>query len=381
MIDIYGTLGPACADRKILGEMLSLGMTGMRLNLSHMTLPEAAPMIRLLQDAAGDAGVRPQLLIDMQGPELRTGVLPEPVGLEEGATVCLSCTRTPAQILSGSRSTVQKMLQIPVPDSVLSALTPGQEMLLDDGKLLLKVTEISCRGNDLPASCLDDGERPPVSSAAAEVLRGGTLRSRKSIALPGVRVDSPAMTETDRENLRFAKEYGVTAVMQPFVRSPEDLKTVRAALNAAGCGDIRLFAKIENTDGIRMIESLIPEADEIVIARGDLGNAVPLWDLPGVQKTIAARCRAAGKAFMVVTQMLASMEQNPVPTRAEVSDIFNAVLDGAASVMVTGETAAGKYPVEVIRCLVNTVRSAEKYLAEQYPAKNAGQRHAGGTDL
>ena len=365
MIDIYGTLGPACADRKILGEMLSLGMTGMRLNLSHMTLPEAAPMIRLLKDAAGDAGVRPQLLIDMQGPELRTGTLPEPLGLEEGATVCLSCTRTPAQILSGSRSTVQKMLQIPVPDSVLSALTPGQEMLLDDGKLLLKVTEISCRGNDLPASCLDDGERPPVSSAAAEVLSGGTLRSRKSIALPGVRVDSPAMTETDRENLRFAKEYGVTAVMQPFVRSPEDLKTVRTALNAAGCGDIRLFAKIENTDGIRMIESLIPEADEIVIARGDLGNAVPLWDLPGVQKTIAARCRAAGKAFMVVTQMLASMEQNAVPTRAEVSDIFNAVLDGAASVMVTGETAAGKYPVEVIRCLVNTVRSAEKYLAEQ----------------
>ena len=365
MIDIYGTLGPACADRKILGEMLSLGMTGMRLNLSHMTLPEAAPMIRLLKDAAGDAGVRPQLLIDMQGPELRTGVLTEPLSLEEGNTVCLSCTGTPAQILSGGRSPVQKMLQIPVPDSVLSALTPGQEMLLDDGKLLLKVTEISCRRNDLPASCPDDMERPPVLFAAAEVLRGGTLRSRKSIALPGVRVDSPAMTETDRENLRFAKEYGVTAVMQPFVRSPEDLKTVRTALNAAGCGDIRLFAKIENTDGIRMIESLIPEADEIVIARGDLGNAVPLWDLPGVQKTIAARCRAAGKAFMVVTQMLASMEQNPVPTRAEVSDIFNAVLDGAASVMVTGETAAGKYPVEVIRCLVNTVRSAEKYLAEQ----------------
>ena len=365
MIDIYGTLGPACADRKILGEMLSLGMTGMRLNLSHMTLPEAAPMIRLLKDAAGDAGVRPQLLIDMQGPELRTGALPEPLGLEEGTTVCLSCTRTPAQVLSGVHAPIQELPQIPVPAPVLSELTPGQEMLLDDGKLLLKVTEISCCGNDLPASCPHDRERPPVSSASAEVLRGGTLRSRKSIALPGVRVDSPAMTETDRENLRFAKEYGVTAVMQPFVRSPEDLKTVRAALDAAGCGNIRLFAKIENTDGIRMIESLIPEADEIVIARGDLGNAVPLWDLPGVQKTIAARCRAAGKAFMVVTQMLASMEQNPVPTRAEVSDIFNAVLDGAASVMVTGETAAGKYPVEVIRCLVNTVRSAEKYLAEQ----------------
>ena len=156
MIDIYGTLGPACADRKILGEMLSLGMTGMRLNLSHMTLPEAAPMIRLLKDAAGDAGVRPQLLIDMQGPELRTGALPEPLGLEEGTTVCLSCTRTPAQVLSGVHAPIQELPQIPVPAPVLSELTPGQEMLLDDGKLLLKVTEISCCGNDLPASCPDD---------------------------------------------------------------------------------------------------------------------------------------------------------------------------------------------------------------------------------
>ena len=352
MIDIYGTLGPACADRKILGEMLSLGMTGMRLNLSHMTLPEAAPMIRLLKDAAGDAGVRPQLLIDMQGPELRTGVLPEPLDLSEGTSVRLACTGTPAQLLPGTCTPVQELPQIPVPDAVLSALTPGQEILLDDGKLLLKITEVSGSGGrkDLPVT------------AAAEVIRGGTLQSRKSIALPGVRVDSPAMTETDRENLRFAKEYGVTAVMQPFVRSPEDLKTVRAALNETGCGDIRLFAKIENTDGIRMIESLIPEADEIVIARGDLGNAMPLWELPRVQKQIAAACRKAGRPFMVVTQMLASMEHRSVPTRAEVSDIFNAVLDGAASVMVTGETAVGDYPVEVIRYLANTVREALAYM-------------------
>ena len=117
MIDIYGTLGPACADRKILGEMLSLGMTGMRLNLSHMTLPEAAPMIRLLKDAAGDAGVRPQLLIDMQGPELRTGALPEPLGLEEGTTVCLSCTRTPAQKLA--LETVLTSLKADYPDALI----------------------------------------------------------------------------------------------------------------------------------------------------------------------------------------------------------------------------------------------------------------------
>ena len=362
MIDIYGTLGPACADRKILGEMLSLGMTGMRLNLSHMTLPEAAPMIRLLKDAAGDAGVRPQLLIDMQGPELRTGALPEPLGLEEGTTVCLSCTRTPARNLSGGRSPVQKMPQIPVPASVLSALTPGQEMLLDDGKLLLKVTEISCRGNDLPASCPHDRERPPVSSASAEVLRGGTLRSRKSIALPGISIHTPTMTETDRENIRLAKDYGVTGVMQPFVRDRQDLETVRAALDASGAREIRLFAKIENLEGLSNLSALIPACDEIVIARGDLGNAMPLWDLPRAQKEIEMKCREAGRPFMVVTQMLASMEHSPVPTRAEVSDIFNAVCDGAASVMVTGETAVGDYPVEAIRYLSNTAASALRYL-------------------
>ena len=139
----------------------------------------------------------------------------------------------------------------------------------------------------------------------------------------------------------------------------EDVEQAADALKEAGAEDVKLFAKIENLDGVRKLEELLPGADEIVIARGDLGNAVHLWDLPSVQREISQKCQATGKPFMVVTQMLASMERNPVPTRAEVNDIFHAVLDGASSVMVTGETAAGDYPVEVIRYLVNTVRSAE----------------------
>jgi pyruvate kinase len=150
--------------------------------------------------------------------------------------------------------------------------------------------------------------------------------------------------------------------MQPFVRSREDLMEVRGALDAAGGKKIRLFAKIENMAGVNSLGELIPHCDEIVIARGDLGNAVPLWELPAVQKRIAAACRAAGRDFMVVTQMLDSMTHRQVPTRAEVSDIFNAVLDGAASVMVTGETAAGDYPVLAIRYLTRTVREAEAYI-------------------
>ena len=225
---------------------------------------------------------------------------------------------------------------------MLRAVTKGQSILLDDGRLRLRAE----------------------SADRALVERGGVLRSRKSAALPGVEILLPAMTAQDRENLALAPSCGVTAVMQPFVRSADDLKAVRAAMNECGGTDIRLFAKIENRRGMDALAELLPHADEIVIARGDLGNAVPLWELPAVQKRIAARCRENGTPFMVVTQMLASMEHSRVPTRAEMSDIFNAVLDGAASVMVTGETAAGEYPADVIRYLALAAHAAETFLKE-----------------
>ena len=316
MIDIYGTLGPACSRAETLEEMLHLGMTGLRLNLSHVTLPEAAALVDALHRAEARAGVRAKLLIDMQGPELRVGKLPQPLSLNEGERISLDKLRLPQQ--------------------ALDCLEPGQEILLDDGKLLLRCD----------------------SRQEARVLRGGLLQSRKSAALPGKEIRLPALTDSDRVNLALAEDYGVTGVMQPFVRSREDLEEVRAALPAG----LRLFAKIESLAGVGQLERLLDAADEIVIARGDLGNAVPLWELPVLQKRIGAACRRRGVPFMVVTQMLASMEHSAVPTRAEVSDICNAVLDGAASVMVTGETAVGEYPAETIRYLVNTVRSAEAYL-------------------
>lgn len=323
-MDIYGTIGPKCADAETFERMFRAGMTGVRLNLSHVTIEESADKIAALHEAAARCGVKAQLLIDMQGPELRIGRLEKELVLNTGDTVTLGGDG------------------IPVPETVRDYLMPGQEILLDDGKMLLRVTE------------------PPV----AEVLRGGTLRGRKSIALPGAGIRPPNMTADDLRNIKDAKKYGVTAVMQPFVRDADDLKCVRKALNDAGCGDIRLLAKIENLDGVNNLDALMPECDEIVIARGDLGNAVALWELPALQKRIAAKCRAAGKPFMVVTQMLASMEHSPVPTRAEVSDIFNAVLDGCSSVMVTGETAVGDYPVETIKYLANTVNEGLSFIPD-----------------
>lgn len=319
-MEIYGTLGPACAQGSILEQMFRCGMTGLRLNLSHTSLEESAPLLEQMRLAAERCGVRPQLLIDLQGPELRVGKQGLPLLLEEGA-------RLPLRRLA-------------LPEHLYAALQPETELLLDDGRLCVRV---------LPA-----GE--------GLVLRGGTLAPGKSVAVPGLCAALPALTAADRKNLSLASAFGVTGVMQSFVRSREDVEEVRTALCGTG---LRHFAKLENQAGLDSLEQWIGLPDVLVIARGDLGNAVPLWELPGVQKRVAARARQAGKPFLVVTQMLASMERTAVPTRAEVSDIFNAVLDGASALMLTGETAAGRYPAEAMDYFCRTIRAAETFLREE----------------
>ena len=322
-VKIYGTIGPACLDVDIIRQMFRAGMTGMRLNLSHTSLKDASEMIDLYHRASMEAGISsPDLLIDMQGPELRIGNLKKALMLADGDKVCLGPDG------------------IPVPDAVFPHLTPGQTVLMDDGKILLEV----------------------ASACLCTVLRGGKLEARKSIALPGKEIRTPVLTRQDMENLINAPDYGVTGIMQPFVRSREDLLEVRKAIEETGCSHLSLLAKIESMSGVERIRDYLDLADEIVIARGDLGNSMPLWELPRVQKEISDICREAQVPFMVVTQMLASMETRPVPTRAEVSDIFHAVTDGASSIMVTGETAVGDYPVEVIRYLANTAQQALDYL-------------------
>lgn len=340
---IYGTIGPACCDRDTLTQLFEKGMTGIRLNLSHASLSECREWIANIHNAyescledSGKKKSAPEILIDLQGPELRLGKLSAERSLAEGDMLTLR---------PNGQTNLFDPTEIPVPDSVIKELTAGQEILFDDGKILLKVEELLSR-----------------HGVECQVVRGGILKSGKSIALLGKEVDAPTLTEGDLKNIAGAKEYGVTGVMLPFVRGKEDLINLKNALKDADAAEIQIFAKIENMTGVDKIEELLPYCDEIVIARGDLGNAMPLWELPVVQAKLAKVCKQAEKPFMVVTQMLASMEQAAVPTRAEVSDIFRAVEEGAASVMVTGETAAGAYPVEAMTYLVNTVRAAEAYL-------------------
>lgn len=326
MTEIFGTLGPACASQSVLEGMFQAGLTGMRLNLSHCDLTDSADQIAAFQAAAAAQGVNPQLVIDTQGPELRLGDLSAPMQLEAGGEVVLG---------AGG---------LPVPAEALAVMVPGDRVLLDDGKL--------------EAEVLTGAE----SSVVARVLRGGRLTSRKSVKIVDKSVAMPVVTERDLKNLRQAKEYAVTGLLQPFVRSGADLVELRQILQENGAGHLKIFAKIESREGIDQLEDILPHADVIVIARGDLGNDMPLWQLPATQKRISAACRAAGKPFVVVTQMLASMEHAPVPTRAEVSDIFNAVADGAWGVMLTGETAVGEYPAEAIRYLTNTAAEAKNWM-------------------
>ena len=381
-MEYYGTLGPACGSVQILKEMLAAGMTGVRLNLSHGDLEENGHWIRMVQEAGRELRSQVQILMDLRGPELRLGKLKEEIRAEEGGWLILG---------NGG---------LPVPEEALAYICPGDRILIDDGKVELEVVleAAFCKagaeespwlageagpeardetaeaglktGDETGEPGLEAGAEAGAAPSAggcritARVVRGGLIKSGKSLAIEGKAVPMPTLTESDRKNIRAAVSYGITGVMLPFVRNKEDLLVLREALKEAGAGEIQVFAKIENMQGVEAIKELLPYCDHVVIARGDLGNAMPLWKLPGVQKRLARECREAGKPFMVVTQMLDSMHERAVPTRAEVLDIYNAVLDGASSLMLTGETAAGSYPAQAVEYLVNTGEEALRDMEE-----------------
>lgn len=315
----YATLGPSCCDTAALAALLRRGVTGFRLNLSHTPLAARTDWIAALHEAERKTGLRAQLMIDLRGPEVRIGSLPVPLPLAEGAAVTLGA-------------------DIPVDGDVLDALRPGMTVLLDDGAMALTV----------------------VDGGVCRVSRGGTLTGHKSLTLEGVDLRRPALCEADLADLSQAAALGVNAVMQPFVRCADDLRVVRQTMAENGLADAELFAKVENQPGLDALPDWLALCDVVTIARGDLGSSLPLERLPAAQKHIAALCRSRGKPFLVVTQLLHSMIDHPSPTRAEVLDIYNAVLDGADCLMLTGETAQGRYPLESADWLIRVAQEAEK---------------------
>ena len=315
----YATLGPSCCDTAALSALLRRGVTGFRLNLSHTPLAARTDWIDALHAAERETGLHAQLMIDLRGPEVRIGNMPAPLPLAEGAAVTLGA-------------------DIPVDGDVLNALRPGMTVLLDDGAMALTV----------------------VDGGVCRVTRGGVLTGHKSLTLEGADLRRPALCEADLADLAQAAALGVNAVMQPFVRSAGDLRVVRQTMAENGLANAELFAKVENQPGLDALPDWLALCDVVTIARGDLGSSLPLERLPAAQKHIAALCRSRGKPFLVVTQLLHSMIDHPSPTRAEVLDIYNAVLDGADCLMLTGETAQGRYPLESADWLIRVAQEAEK---------------------
>lgn len=321
-LELFGTLGPACHDRELLARMIRTGMNGIRLNLSHGALTQRADWIEALHQAEADTGQPVLLLMDLKGRELRTGEM-TPRQLEEGEQVVLGT-------------------DIPADPSLLALIQPDMNIQIDDGRILLK-----------------SGTQTPDGGWKCTVLRGGCLSGRKSVYLEGAPVPFSPICAEDLENLDQASRFGVGALMVPFVQSAADLQQVRQELARRDL-DLKLYAKIENLEGVRNLESLLPLADVIVIARGDLGQTVGLVQLPAIQRDLERRCQVAGKPYMVVTELLTSMCQSPVCTRAEANDVFRAVADGASAVMLTNETAAGQYPEEAMTVLCALAREGQK---------------------
>lgn len=324
MLDIFGTLGPSCANENTLYQMFKSGMTGIRINLSHMNLKDCKTWLDMVKKTSALANVEPKILIDMRGPELRIKDLTIPLELMVSKTVILG-------------------EDIPVPEIIFSYLEKGDHILLDDGKFLLEVLEL----NDKKATC--------------KVIHGGILTSKKSLSIESKNIAMPTLTDSDIENLKVAKEYGITGIMQPFVRDENDLIVIQDTLKKYDIQGLKVYAKIENISGVKHLEQMFPYCDEIVIARGDLGNSMPIYELPAVSSHIQQLCQRYKKPYMIVTQMLNSMIKNPVPTRAEVSDIFYAVYHGASSIMLTGETAIGLYPIKTMDMFVKTANTALQY--------------------
>ena len=328
---IICTLGPASESENTLREMIKAGMNVARFNFSHGSHEEHQKRLDVVKKLRKELDVPLATLLDTKGPEIRLGKLKDGKAvLQEGNPFVLT-----TEDLLGD-DTIVSITFKDLPRDV----SKGDHILIDDGLIELLVEKVE----DTRISCV--------------VLNGGPISDRKGVNVPNVDLSMPYLSDKDRDDIRFGIKAGFDFIAASFVRTAEDVMEIRKILAEKGGEDIKIISKIENMQGVEAIKELLPYCDHVVIARGDLGNAMPLWKLPGVQKRLARECREAGKPFMVVTQMLDSMCSRAVPTRAEVSDIYNAVSDGASSVMLTGETAAGQYPVEAMEYLVRTARTA-----------------------
>jgi pyruvate kinase len=330
---IVATIGPACDAPPVLEQMIRAGMSVARLNFSHGTFDEHAARIERLRAAAKTVGREIALMADLPGPKMRIGQLAEePIQVAPGGVFTLT-TRETVGDAAQAWMTFARLPQV---------VKPGDKLFLNDGIIELEVERVS--GPDVHC----------------RVLAGGELRSRKGLNLPRIDLGISAFTERDRECLKFALAHGVDAVSQSFVESAADIQAVREAARSFG-GDPFILAKIERSRALENFDKIVAAADGIMVARGDLGVEVPIEHIAILQKTLVLKTARLGKPVIIATQMLESMTHSRQPTRAEATDVANAVLDGADCVMLSGESATGDFPVEAVATLSRITAATEPY--------------------
>ena len=349
---IVCTIGPATESPAMMGKLIEAGMDVARLNFAHGDYSGHARYIAGLRRAAAQAGKPLAILQDLPGPKDRTGKLKKgSVVLREGASLVLTTRR-----LVGDERRISVGLE-----SLARDVKAGNTIFLNDGAIRLEV--VSVRGADI----------------ACRILVGGVLGENKGINVPGVALSTPSVTRHDMEHLRFGISQGVDLVALSFVREAGDLRRVRDAIMKQG-GSQLLVAKIEKSEALENIETIIDIADGVMVARGDLGVEIDIERVPVVQKEIIRMCNRLGKPVIVATQMLESMIGSPRPTRAEVTDVANAIIDGADAVMLSGETTVGKYPVEAVSTMVRIAAQTEGALPYAQILEERGHEHSALTD-
>ncbi len=330
---IVCTIGPASRSEKVMTDMLKAGMNVARLNFSHGDHESHREVIETFRRVRERLGKPAAIMLDTKGPEVRIGTFKEgQITLNPGDTFTLT-----TQAVEGDAESVSVTYA-----DLPSQLKTGDRVLIDDGRLELTVRELT----DTDVVCT--------------VVMGGPLTNRKGVNIPGVHLDIPYLSEQDMADLRFGVEMDVDYVAASFVRSAEDVIAMRNYLDYYGGHNIRIIAKIENTEGIDNFEAILKEANGIMVARGDMGVEVDYERLPGLQKRFIRRCYQSGKIVITATQMLESMIHNTTPTRAEITDVANAVFDGTSAVMLSGETAMGDHPALVVKVMGKIAAQAEK---------------------
>ena len=330
---IVATLGPACSTREIIKDMIEAGVNVFRVNFSHADYEDIKNKISIIRGLNEEFGYTTAILGDLQGPKLRVGVMEDGAFVNEGDLITFT---TAEDIIGTSKKVFMKYQNFP------NDVNPGERILLDDGKLIFEIVETDKK-----------------TEVLAKVIQGGELKSKKGVNLPNTKISLPAMTEKDIADAKFAIEQQLDWIALSFVKTPRDLQDLQELIAEHSEFKIPIIAKIEMPEALENMDKIVAFCDALMVARGDLGVELPAHEVPLVQKELIRRAKTARIPVIVATQMMETMITSLTPTRAEVNDVANSVMDGADAVMLSGETATGNYPVQVIQKMTQILEAVE----------------------